>query len=328
MSHATMEHLLAGIACQPKDVLTWLALADALEEQGELDRAELVRLSLRYWGRINDQPFDYVNMRLQRLLASGVKPCAPERVNSLGMRFSMIPEGKFQMGASEEETYGYEVEISRAFYMGVYEVTQGQYEKVMGNNSSWFSRTGAGKEYVVGLDTTDFPVESVSWEDADAFCQKLNEREKLSGWLYRLPTEAEWEYSCRGGAFRSQVFHCGNSLSSTQANFNGNRPYGGEEKGPYLARPCPVGSYSPNAFGLYDMHGNVAEWCQDWHAESYYARSPRRDPAGPIHGSFRVIRGGSWYSYGQHCQSALRFRCSLAFRCSYLGFRVAMVPRI
>jgi formylglycine-generating enzyme required for sulfatase activity len=138
-----------------------------------------------------------------------------------------------------------------------------------------------------------------------------------------LPTEAEWEYACRGGVRTYSVFHYGNSLSSKQANFNGKRPYGAA-KGPSPGRPTPVGSYGPNAFGLYDMHGNVWEWCSDWYGERYYAESPAEDPAGPKAGDSRVLRGGCWYWHGSDCRSAYRSPVSPDYRNYCVGFRVAL----
>jgi formylglycine-generating enzyme required for sulfatase activity len=212
-------------------------------------------------------------------------------------------------------------------WLGVYPVTQAEHERVMGSNPSWFSASGGGKEKVRGQDTTRFPVECVSWEEAEAFCQKLTElpEEMRRGRLYRLPTEAEWEYSCRGGALSSTPFHFGAILSSTQANFDGRYPYGGADEGPYLERTKAVGSYPANGFGLFDLHGNVWEWCADWYSADYYTQSPRQDPPGPSEGSDRVIRGGSWNSRGQHCRSALRIRSEPAGRYGSLGFRVALV---
>src|SRR5262249_47832054 len=124
-----------------------------------------------------------------------------------------------------------------------------------------------------------------------AFCRKLSElaKEQQAGRVYKLPTEAEWEYACRGGT--RSPFHHGDALASTQANFNGSFPYGGAPRGPELGRTTTVGSYPPNAFGLFDMHGNVWEWCADWYATAFYHQSERQDPHGPASGTSRVLRG-------------------------------------
>jgi formylglycine-generating enzyme required for sulfatase activity len=169
-------------------------------------------------------------------------------------------------------------------------------------------------------------VENVSYGEAVLFCNNLTAlaAEKRNGRTYRLPTEAEWEYACRGGR-ASQVFHFGDSLSSKQANFRGTIPYGGAAKGDYLARTTWVGSYTKNPFGLYDMHGNVLEWCADWYAKDY-GPNRSRDPVGPAGGSDRVFRGGCWGTFGQHCRSARRVWSTPAFRFNILGFRVALVP--
>jgi formylglycine-generating enzyme required for sulfatase activity len=139
--------------------------------------------------------------------------------------------------------------------------------------------------------------------------------------VYRLPTEAEWEYACRAGT--TTPFHFGKSLSSRQANFDGNHPYGGAEKGPYLARTCKVGSYKPNKFGLYDMHGNVHQWCSDWYDKDYYKDSPAKDPLGPDRGAVRVLRGGSWIVLGRFCRAADRLTNDPGGRDYNMGFRVA-----
>jgi formylglycine-generating enzyme required for sulfatase activity len=214
------------------------------------------------------------------------------------------------------------VQITKPFYLGVYEVTQGEYEKVMGKNPSNFSRLGGGKEKVAGIDTARFPVERVSWDDAQEFCRGLSSKE---GRQYRLPTEAQWEYACRGGT--KTPFNFGGALNGDQANMNGNYPYGTTTKGEYLKRPTPVGTYSSNAFGLYDMHGNVWEWCSDWFGGDYYAKSPASDPPGPSIGRFGVIRGGGWDLNAVSCRSANRTGSSPDSRISSdLGFRVALVP--
>ncbi len=258
---------------------------------------------------------------------------APDReiTNSIGMKLVLITAGKFLMGSPKDEKdrlpdeEQHEVSITKPFYLGVYVVTQAEYEKVMGNNPSYFSAKGGGKASVKDMDTGQFPVEQVSWDDAVAFCKKLSElpEEKKAGWVYRLPTEAEWEYACRAGT--KTPFHYGDSLSSKQANFSGGFPYGGADKGPFLMRTAKVGTYAANAFGLYDMHGNVWEWCQDWYDENYYKNSPKEDPPGSAQTSDRVVRGGSWYFFGRFCRSAYRCRIEPGYRLNYLGFRVAAV---
>jgi formylglycine-generating enzyme required for sulfatase activity len=292
-------------------------------------------------------------------------PKPPKTIsNSIGMKFAYIPPGKFKMGSTEAEQKEmtkveglkkkptwleegekeHEVEITKGFYLGVYEVTQKQFREVMGYNPSYFSKDGKkrdsvakygeycspaeGKKKVAGLNTDDFPVENVSWEEAQEFITKLNglAKEKEQGWKYRLPTEAEWEYSCRGGAVKKTTFHYGDSFSSSQANFDGNYPFGGAKKGPNLERTRKVGSYKPNGFGLYDMHGNVWELCQDTWDDDYYAHSPKRNPLNTAEGRDRLMRGGCWNGFGWLCRSAVRFGCDPKTRSSGIGFRVALVP--
>jgi uncharacterized protein (TIGR02996 family) len=283
------------------------------------------RLIYADWLLEND-PAREAFMRRQGLLG-------PSVYNSIGMKLVPIPAGTFLMGSpegeagrSDNEGPQHEVEISKPFYMSVFPVTQGQWQQVMGNNPSWFSKTGGGNDEVKGMDTRDFPVETVSWNDADDFCRTLSElpAEKMAGRTYRLPTEAEWEYACRGGATTYQVFHFGNSLSSAQANFAVNYLYGGVDRSNWLNRTCKVGSYKANPIGLYDMHGNVQECCSDWYGEDYYKSSLRRDPLGPGSGSYRVIRGGSWINYSWFCRSAQRYDFEPAARNYYIGFRVAI----
>jgi formylglycine-generating enzyme required for sulfatase activity len=239
----------------------------------------------------------------------------------LGMKFVPLPKGTFYMGWNGEKGSAKKTEIKEGFEIAMYTVTQGQWQEVMGNNPSWFSRDGKGKDKVKDIkdeDLKQFPVESVSWEDAQEFIKKLNEKEKGRGYLYRLPSEAEWEYACRGGATSEEEcsYHFyfdkpTNDLSSKQANFNGEHPLGKGEKGPYLRRPTKVGSYAPNKLGLYDMHGNVWQWCEDlWGAGA----------------SFRVIRGGSWFYVAGLCRAADRDARAPDHRDFNLGFRPARVP--
>ena len=235
--------------------------------------------------------------------------------NSIGIEFASIPAGKFLMGspATEKERYQnenqHEVTLTQGFRMGVHEVTQAQYEQVMGENPS--ENKGA-----------TLPVETVSYDEALAFCKKLSDlpAEKAAGRKYRLPTEAEWEYCCRAGT--STPFHFGNELNGTQANCDGNNPYGTTKKGPYLEKTSPVGSYPANAWGLYDMHGNVWEWCQDWYGD--YPKQSVTDPRGPEVGSFCVSRGGCWDDEAAVCRSAARDGGVPSDRDDRGGFRLAL----
>jgi formylglycine-generating enzyme required for sulfatase activity len=251
---------------------------------------------------------------------------AKETVNSIGMRLVLIPAGKVVRGSDDgydDERPPHEIEITRPFYLGVCEVTQEQHERVTGENPSWFSKRGGGKNQVQGLDTRNFPVETVSWEDAKEFCTKLSvlEVERAAGRVYRLPTEAEWEYACRGRAFSADPFHFGKALNKEQANFFDSK----------LGRTCKVGSYPVNDFGLHDMHGNVYEWCEDYYSDTFYAKHPKgdswKDPqCTEKGGNRRVLRGGSWYHFDRYCRAANRHRDTPGNRYNYIGFRVVFAP--
>jgi formylglycine-generating enzyme required for sulfatase activity len=216
----------------------------------------------------------------------------------------------FLMGSPEHEPgrldneVQHEVRFTRDWWLGVYPVTQAQYRAVTGRNPSQFKRI-------------DLPVERVSWDDAAEFCRKLSAK---TGRSVRLPTESEWEFSCRAGT--TAATHFGDSLSSSQANFDGTFPYNGGDIGPHLKRTSAVGSYPPNAFGLYDMHGNVWEWCADWYGE--YPTGPAADPGGPEAGELRVLRGGSWDYSGRYCRCAVRNWFAPEYSYSVIGFRVAV----
>ena len=173
------------------------------------------------------------------------------------------------------------------------------------------------------VDSANHPVEQVSWEDAVEFCQRLSAlpEEKKAGRVYRLPTEAEWEYACRAGTKTAYSF--GSQLNGRQANCDGTVPYGTDMKGPYLKEKSAVGTYPANAWGLYDMHGNVWEWCSDRYGA--YPAGSVTDPSGPATGSFRVIRGGCWADDAVDCRSAFRLRRGPSDRIiGGLGFRVAL----
>jgi formylglycine-generating enzyme required for sulfatase activity len=248
--------------------------------------------------------------------------------NSVGIELARIPAGTFTMGSprSEDERNDkeerHEISITKAFYLGVYEIKQSEYDLVAKGGSVFKG--------------DDNPVENVEWINAKSFCEKLSNlpKEKKAGRKYRLPTEAEWEYASRAGT--STAFHFGESLSSDQANFNGKYPSGDGKQGQYLRKTAPVGSYKPNAFGLYDMHGNVAEWCADWYDPEYYFDSPDEDPLGPPFGVvdtgfsnngnenfFVIVRGGCWADDGRACRSAYRFRAQPKTAYRLIGFRVA-----
>jgi formylglycine-generating enzyme required for sulfatase activity len=229
------------------------------------------------------------------------------------MRLKRIPAGTFRMGSPGQETreeHPHEVEITRPFFIGACEVTQEEYEKVMGTNPSHFK----------GPQTARHPVEKVSWEDAVAFCQKLSDRpdERAHGRVYRLPTEAEWEYAARAGSDSAYAFGADPRLLDDHAWYAGNA--GGATH--------PVGLKKANAWGLFDMHGNVREWCADYYDEGYYPKGPRRDPPGPSESAapFRVLRGGSWADADDACRSAARRSSLEGFATGRgYGFRVVLL---
>ena len=240
--------------------------------------------------------------------------------NNISMKLILIPAGKFTMGSPDgekdhqaDESPQREVTISKPFYMGVYEVTQEQYEQVIGKNPSSFK--GAQN-----------PVETVSWDEAVDFCKKLSQK---TGKTVSLPTEAQWEYACRAGSKTRFSFGdadgdlCKYGNYCDQSNTSG---YSWQDKDHNDGhdKTAPVGSFKPNAFGLYDMHGNVWEWCSDWYADSY-ANAKNQDPQGPDSGTLRVLRGGGWGYVPLYCRSAFRIRCNPVYRYHYVGFRVVVL---
>ncbi|MFO0819464.1 MAG: SUMF1/EgtB/PvdO family nonheme iron enzyme [Pirellulales bacterium] len=272
---------------------------------------------------------DSFSWRLYLPMQTSVAKPGSMAENSIGMKLVDIAPGEFQMGSSEDELehmddeLPHRVKITRGYYMGVYEVTQSEYKQVMGTNPSRFCAAGDGKVAVMGLDTSRFPVENLTWDDAVEFCRRLSAlpAEQAAGRIYRLPTEAEWEYACRASTITP--FSWGDSLNGAQANCAGSFPYGTESKGPSLERTTRVGSYGANAWGLFDMHGNVSEWCSDWYDRYIPPVSLAVDPTGPATGSFRSLRGGSWFDRAGSCRSADRTGNGAMNRGNYLGFRVA-----
>jgi len=242
------------------------------------------------------------------------------------------------------------VRITRTFLIGTHEVTQGRYELVMKRNPSWFSKTG-GDKAKSPADTSNYPVEQVTWFDALEFCNRLSKLdghppfykltdvkttddaitsatvEALGGAGYRLPTEAEWEYACRGGT--DSRFHYGRDSGGRSLNakvFIASSGYGSSTELFHPNRTTVVGTYPRNPFGLYDMHGNVGEWCADWYDKDYYANSPENDPPGPKTGTHRVLRGGTWLIADTSCRSASRAMHPPGEATYFTGFRVARSP--
>jgi formylglycine-generating enzyme required for sulfatase activity len=207
--------------------------------------------------------------------------------------FILIPAGKFITG----DIIQHEIILSKPFYMQTTEVTQGQWQKVMGNNPSMFKGCG-----------DNCPVENISWGDIQEFIRRLNQTEREN--KYRLPTEAEWEFACRAGS--TMIYSFGNNEDEL-----GDYAWYEQNSG---RQPHPVAQKKPNAWGLYDMHGNVSEWCQDWHDD--YPSGTVTDPKGPSFGQHRVMRGGSWLSSASILQNAFRSGDYPVVRSNDIGFRL------
>jgi formylglycine-generating enzyme required for sulfatase activity len=205
-------------------------------------------------------------------------------------------------------------------------VTQGEFQRVMGTNPSAFSATGKQKDKVAARDTKRLPVDSVSWDDAVEFCRKLSQmQEEKAAWrTYLLPSEAQWEYACRAGSTGRHSFSSFRNAIAKDDEKHESSEYGwcSENSG---GMTHAVGLKPANPWGLYDMHGNVWEWCQDWYDNDYYATSPRDDPAGPPAGSFRAHRGGGWDHSAGRCRSAAHGSNLPGTRHPALGFRVSLV---
>jgi|GEM_PF-343317 len=234
--------------------------------------------------------------------------------NGITLEMVQIPGGTFTMGsppgeAERKDDEGPQRQVTvPGFFMGGYAVTQAQYQAIMGNNPSRFQ--GAKR-----------PVEQVSWDDAVEFCNKLSQQ---TGRIYRLPSEAEWEYACRAGT--TTPFYFGETITPDLVNYNGNFPYGSAPKGQYRQETTDVGIFPPNSFGLYDMHGNIWEWCEDVYNEDY--QNAPTDGSAWLTGkdnNIKLLRGGSWDFLARHCRAAYRNRLARANRSAYVGFRVVAV---
>ena len=232
-------------------------------------------------------------------------------VASINMDMIFCPPGTFTMGSPTTEAgrdadreNEHNVTLTKGFYLGKYEVTQAQYEAVIGSNPSEFNATGNGNR----------PVEKVNWTEAVAFCAQLTTQEQNAGrlpagWSYVLPTESQWEYACRAGT--TTAYSWGNTIASSNANYNSN-----------IGQTADVGQYAANPWGFFDMHGNVWEWTNDRYQAAYPTGNPVVDPTGPSSGSYRVLRGGSWNFDGSNLRSAGRNRSYPSSRSYSLGFRV------
>lgn len=271
------------------------------------------------------QPGNDLCLKLKtELMAVPARKGGDRLENSIGMVLSYIPAGTFAMGspvsekARDEDENQMRATITRAFYMARTEVTQSQWQAVMGEHY----RSPDGKGDATQFIGPDMPVQNVSWNDATAFCRQLSEKEHRT---YRLPTEAEWEYACRGGS--NSPFNTGDNLTAAQAQIDASEPYAGKTPGRIPTRPQRVASYPPSAWGLYDMHGNVGEWCGDWYGP--YAVGEATDPKGPaqpasLESANRVVRGGAWCHPARTARSASRASYSPVIKTNYIGFRLVL----
>jgi len=250
--------------------------------------------------------------RLRALLARGVAPVAPTLTNAVGMEFIAVPPGQFLMGSVTEDAAKTGVEkqhrvtLTRGFLIGRHPVTQGQWQMVMADDPSFFH-------------APDLPVDSVTRVTAMAFVKALNQRD---GRRYRLPTEAEWEYACRAGT--STPYWTGAKLRTSQANFNGASPNVRPNNDKFRERTTPIGTFRPNGWGLYDMHGNVWEWCEDGY--KLFTRAARIDPRARTRarrGSY-VLRGGSWWNDRERARSASRHDLGPGSTGSAVGLRLCL----
>jgi formylglycine-generating enzyme required for sulfatase activity len=254
--------------------------------------------------------------------------------NGLGIVFRYCPAGSFSMGGATGRSGPVRVTLTRGFWMAQDEASQGHWLALMGRTLRQQRAQDPTQPRPVGDGSTrdhvgegpDHPIYYVSHAEAVSFCEALTEAERSfgrlpEGWIYRLPTEAEWEHACRAATTSATAF--GESLGSDQANFDGRWPFNGAPKGPFLRETTPSGTFPPNAWGLRDMHGNVCEWCLD-----AYSDSPPGgvDPLAHNSSPERVFKGGSWDLRGSQCLSSQRSRGATDTRGSGLGFRPALVP--
>jgi len=306
--------LVAGIAILILIGIIGYKINRALEPRLHYEAA-MAALEAKEWEKAQSELMqvvaikkDYKETRtLLRLLRENQEDFSLVLQKVLSIEFVWIPPGCFQIGSPEtepgrnsDEGPVHEVCVD-GFWMGKYEVTQAQWEKVMGKNPLGFS--GA-----------DRPVEHVLWNGAQEFIDNLNRYAGKE--IYRLPTEAEWEYAARAGTQTAYSFGDDPDLLGEYAWYNNNSS----------DQTHPVGQLKPNAWGLYDMHGNVWEWCQDWYDKNYYSESPKENPQGPMSGLSRVYRGGGWGNSAVNCRAAIRSNAAPGVRRGLVGFRLVRKP--
>jgi uncharacterized protein (TIGR02996 family) len=306
----TLEGLLAGIVAEPEEETRWLVLADWLEENDDPRRGELLRLHRNLLATCCEPEKHRERAKWQarivELIGEGVHPCVPQKTvllpGAVEMKFSFIPPGTFRMGSrngKSDEKPVHTVKLTKGFYLGIYLVTQVQWKAVMGSEPS--CSKGA-----------DRPVDRISWNDALEFCMNLTRTHSGLGQV-RLPKEAEWEYACRAGT--TTDYHTGNGKSALVAT-------GWNAWNSGSVDTHRVGQLAANPWNLYDMHGNVGEWCNDWYAN--YSPEHQTDPAGPTSGLYRVSRGGFYTTAAVNCRSAARFWQVPSLFSFHEGFRCAI----
>jgi uncharacterized protein (TIGR02996 family) len=311
-----LDRLLDAVVEDPLAEDRWAILADWLEEHDDPQRAELLRLHRRLLATCGEPEAhpgraDW-QARIVELLGHGVRPCVPQWTVALAegveMTFCFVPPGPFLMGSPRGEEGRLDTEtlhrvaLADGYRLGAQPVAQAQWRAVMGSNPSCFQ----GDE---------LPVENVSWDECQQFCLELGRR---TGRRFRLATEAEWEHACRAGT-TTPFFH-GETISTDQANYDGHYTYGSGKEGVYRERTTQSGRSPPNAWGLFDMHGNVFEWCSGRYGASAGGIGV------PRAGGQRMMRGGSWFDRPERCRSAYRYWVEPGRREDCVGCRVVLCP--